>query len=292
MLKLNGFKYFIFQDLVIIAFIRTTIAVCVILLLKYYSFLLVSEEHEDRYRKLILITSKLKSEIYFMNKNKTDIEGVMKKAYNLYKTLSANNYPIEFANASLDVAKDVHEIKKDYISVIRGLEELFNEKNDYVKMGIKDIAKIIEADINEYLKSNKLNIAVDFKIYTDFIVDKHYYLVSILRNLIHNSIDSMREKKNGYISIAIKKDLDECIFVVSDNGKGIKSENIDYIFNPGFSTRFNEETGDICRGIGLAHVKGIIEEVFSGSITVVSKEREGTEFTIKIREDKIGGEIE
>ncbi|MDF2882280.1 MAG: putative rane-bound ATPase [Clostridiaceae bacterium] len=291
LLNFQGYKYFIFQDLAIIAFIRSTIAICVIMLFKYYSFLLVREEHEERYRNLILITSKVKSEIYFMNKNKTDIEDVMKKAYYLYKTLSENNYPVEFENTSLDVAKDVHEIKKDYISVIKGLEDMFDEKNDNVKMDIKDIASIIEADVKEYIKRNKLEIFLDFKIYDNFMVDKHYYLVSIMRNLIYNSMEAIEKRKNGYIRIVIKKNKDECIFVVSDNGQGIKSKNIDYIFNPGFSTKFNEETGDICRGIGLAHVKGIINEIFSGSISVTSEEGKSTEFTIKINKDKLEGDV-
>lgn len=291
LLNFNGYKYYIFQDLAIIAFIRSTIAVCVILLFKYYSFLLIREEHEERYRKLILITSKVKSEVYFMNKNKTDIEDVMKKAYYLYKALSDNNYPVEFENTSLALAKDVHEIKKDYISVIRGLEDMFDEKNDNVKMDIKDITNIIEADVKEYIRRNKLEIFLDFKIYDNFMVEKHYYLVSIIRNLIYNSIEAIGKRKNGYIRIVINKSKDDYVFTVSDNGQGIKSENIDYIFNPGFTTKFNEETGDICRGIGLSHVKGIINDVFFGSISVNSEEGKGTEFIIKINKNKLEGDV-
>lgn len=291
LMNFRGYKYHIFQNLAIIAFLRSTVAVCVILLFKYYSYLLVREEHEERYRKLILITSKIKSEVYFMNKNKTDIEDVMKKAYYLYKILSENNYPVEFENTSLDVAKDVHEIKKDYMSVIKGLEEMFDEKNDNVTMDIKDIISIIEADVKEYIRRNKLDVFLDIKVYENFSIEKHYYLVSVIRNLIYNSIEAIGKGKGGYIRIIIKKDQDECIFIVSDNGEGIKSENIDYIFNPGFSTKFNEETGDICRGIGLAHVKGIINDIFEGSISVASEVGKGTEFTIKIKEEKLEGVV-
>ena len=290
MLRFHGYKYYIFQDLAIIAFIRTVIAICVILLLRYYSYLLVREEHEVRYRNLVMITSKVKSEVYFMNKNKTDIEDVMKKAYYLHKTLSENNYPIELANTALDVAKDVHEIKKGYVNVIKGLEEMFDDKSDNEKMEIKDIINIIEADVKGFIKRNKLDITLDFKIYDNFNVTKHYYLFSVLRNLIYNSIEAMEKRRNGYIRVVISKRKNQCIFVVTDNGAGIKKENINYIFNPGFSTKFNEETGDICRGLGLAHVKGIINDVFNGSISVVSKEKIGTEFTIKVREDKLEGD--
>jgi two-component system, sensor histidine kinase YcbA len=253
LMSFQGYKYSIFQDLVIIAFIRSTIAVCVILLLRYYSFLLIREEHEERYRNLVLITSKIKSEVYFMKKNKRDIEDVMKKAYFLYKTLSENNYPTKFENASLDVARNVHEIKKDYISVIQGLEEMFDKRHDNIKMDIKDIMNIIEADVKEYIRRNRLDVYLDCKIYDNFSVEKHYYLVSIIRNLIYNGIEAIEEGKNGYIRIIISKRYNEYTFIVSDNGSGIKDKNLDYIFNPGFSTKFNRETGDICRGSRFAY---------------------------------------
>ncbi len=285
MLGFKGLNYILFQNLAVIAFTRTVIAISIILLLKYYKFLLIKEEHEERYRKLILMTSSVKSEIYFMNKNNADIEDVMKKAYSLYKAISQQNYPLDLKNTSLDIAKDVHEIKKDYISVIKGLEEMVGEKIDTVKMNIRDMANIIEGDVKEYIKRNKSNVSLNFEIMDNFTVKKHFYLVSVLRNLIYNSIEAMEEIKNGYIKISITKNQGYCIFVVSDNGKGIKEKDIEYIFNPGFSTKFNIETGDICRGIGLAHVKGIVNDIFSGDIEVHSQIDKGTEFTIKIMED-------
>ncbi|MBU3159673.1 ATP-binding protein [Clostridium frigoris] len=295
MLHFKRYSYIMFQDLAIIAFIRTVIMICIILLLKYYKFLLINEEHEKRYRRLILMTSSVKSEIYFMNKNNADIEGVMKKAYLLYKIISEQNYPLQLKDLSLDIAKDVHEIKKDYISVIKGLEEMVGKKTDtaevdMAKMNIKDIVNIIKTDVLKYIKTNKLNISLEFKLEDNFNVVEHFYIVCILRNLIYNSIESMDKKKNGYIKILIKRSEYDCILVVSDNGKGIKEKDIEFIFNPGFSTKFNTETGDICRGIGLAHVKGIVNDVFGGTIEVQSTAGIGTEFTIKIKEDNMEGE--
>ena len=290
-LGFKGSSYIMFKDLAIIAFIRTVIAICIIMLLKYYKFLLTKEEHEERYRKLVLLTSSIKSEIYFMNKNNGDIEDVMKKAYSLYKTISENNYPSDLKNTSLDIAKDVHEIKKNYISVIKGLEEMFGEKTDTLKMNIKDMINIIEMDVEEYIKRNKYKVSLKFEIRDNFNVKEHFYLVCVLQNLIYNSIEAMEGIRDGYIKISISKNQEECIFVVSDNGKGIKEKDIEYIFNPGFSTKFNIETGDICRGIGLAYVKGIVNDIFLGTIEVHSMLLKGTEFIIKIKEDKIKGEV-
>ena len=138
------------------------------------------------------------------------------------------------------------------------------------------MANIIEMDVKEHIKRNKSNVALKFEIEDNFNVAEHFYLVCVLRNLIYNSIEAMEEIKNGYIKIIIKKNQEECIFVISDNGKGIKEKDIEYIFNPGFSTKFNTETGDICRGIGLAHVKGIVNDIFSGTIEVHSVIGKGT----------------
>ena len=294
MLRFKGYSYIMFQDLAIIAIVRAIITVCIILLLKYYKSLLINEEHEERYRKLILMTSSMKSEIYFMNKNNSDIEGVMKKAYLLYKTISEQKYPTELKNLSLDIAKDVHEIKKDYISVIKGLEEMVGKKTDTAEletalMNIKDIVNIIKIDVLEYIKRSKFNVYLEFKLEDNFNVVEHFYIVCILRNLIYNSIEAMEDIKNGHVKILIKRSEYDCIFVVTDNGKGIKEEDIEFIFNPGFSTKFNTQTGDICRGIGLAHVKGIINDVFVGTIEVQSTLGKGTEFTIKIKEDNMEG---
>ncbi len=47
-----------------------------------------NEEHENRYRRLFLMTTGLKNEIYFMRKNSEEIESVMANAYKLYEKLN------------------------------------------------------------------------------------------------------------------------------------------------------------------------------------------------------------
>jgi len=289
LMRFKGINYHIFQTLIIVAFFRATIVICVILLLDYYNFLLRRQEHEERYRKLVMITSNVKSEIYFMNKNNMEIEDVMKKAYYLYKFLSEEGYPEQLRETSLDVAKDVHEIKKDYLSIIKGLEEQFNGKTDDVQMNVKDLISIVNEDVKEFIRRDKLKVYVDIKVMDNFIVVDHYYLVTVLKNLIYNSIESIEKNKRGYINVKVQKVNDECIFTISDNGSGIKKEDIGFIFNDGFSTKFNESTGDICRGIGLSHVMGIVDEVFGGTISVDSQEGAGTKFTVKIKSERMEG---
>lgn len=280
--KIIGINISIIKWLLIIAAIRSLAVLGIVISMKYYRFFLIKEEHEARYRRLMLLTSSFKSEIYFMNKNISEIEDVMKKSYTAYKIIAENNYPDDLKELALDIAKDVHEIKKDYIRVIKGLEEMSRDKVDIEQMNIKDIISILETDIKDYVRTNKLNIELDFDIKADFYVKQHFYLMSILRNLINNSIEAMEGRDKGLLRLFIYEKQNDYVFVVSDNGAGIKESNLDFIYNPGFSTKFDKTTGNIGRGIGLTLVRDLIQNFFKGNITVESKENIGTTFTIKI----------
>lgn len=280
--QLTGINASMIRDLLIVACARALMTCIILILIKYYRLFLIKEEHEERYRRLILMTSSFKSEIYFMNKNTAEIEDVMKKSFSVYEIVSKNHYPKELKNLTLDIAKDIHEIKKDYIRVMRGLEEISDDKIDVERMKIKDIVSILEIHIRDYISDKKLDIEFDFKVECDFYASEHFYLMSVIRNLIFNSIEAMDSKKRGLVKMKIEEFGDEYIFIVSDNGTGINPNNLDFIFNPGFSTKYNEETGSICRGIGLTLVRDLVEDIFKGNISVQSIKNTGTTFTVKI----------
>ena len=69
---------------------------------------------------------------------------------------------------------------------------------------------------------------------------------------------------------------------VADDGPGISEKHLPRIFNMGYSTKFDEKTGNIYRGVGLCGVKNAVEEQFEGSISVDSEEGRGTKFHIEI----------
>ena len=288
--KVIGMSLEIIKTLVVIAAIRAFIAVGVIISIKHYRAFLAKVEHEERYRRLVMLTSSFKSEIYFMSKNIKEIEDVMKKSYYTYKFISENDYPEELKHLSLDISKDVHEIKKGYLRIISGLEEISKDKTDETSMSIKDIISILEIDTKDFIRLNKLDIEASFNTKTDFYVEEHYYLMSILKNLINNSIEALEGRKRGFIKLNVCENEEDYIFLVSDNGEGIKLGNIDYIFNPGFSTKFDESTGNIGRGLGLALVKDLTNSIFDGSISVRSEVNRGTSFTITIPKSVFRGE--
>ena len=117
--ELSVIKY-----LLMIAAVRTLFAAVALIGEKQYRVLLKNAEHENRYQRLFLMTTGLKNEIYLMHKNTEEIERVMSNAYRLYeKTLMMEELPKEMQQMALEIARDVHEIKKDYIRIIQGIEE-------------------------------------------------------------------------------------------------------------------------------------------------------------------------
>jgi len=47
---------------------------------------------------------------------------------------------------------------------------------------------------------------------------------------------------------------------VCDDGPGISEKNLPRVFQHGFSTKFDQITGNIYRGVGLSGVKSVVEE--------------------------------
>lgn len=271
--------------LFLIAATRATIVLMILTLIRNYKILLTKEDHEKRYQNLVLLTSSLKSEIYFMRKNSEDIENIMSNSYMLYEKLSSSssNQNDEINNLSLNITKDIHEIKKDYIRVIKGIESTLVDKIELSEMSIKDIFHILKESTYGMIEEKNYKVYLDFKYEVNFTTKSHFQLMSILRNLVSNAIESMDEhNNNSYIRIRHTKNSNFHTFTISDNGKGINTENLYYIYNPGFSTKFDYYTGDVYRGIGLTHVKTLINNHFNGTINVKSREQIGTEFEIKI----------
>ncbi|WP_252187798.1 ATP-binding protein [Anaeromonas frigoriresistens] len=264
----------IIRSLLIIALLRGILAFLILISINYYKFLAVKKEHQERYRRLIDLSVDIESEVYYMNMNIDYIEKVMTNSYHLYEKLDDENKKEE-REIALQIAKDVHEIKKNYIRVIDGIEGIMENKIRYVSMTLEDIVGILRKNIDSYIQRNNLNTRITYDIEGNVSVSKHYYLMSILRNLLMNSLESI-DNDLGEIDLVYKTQKNNHIFLIKDNGKGIKDKNIDYIFHPGFSTKFNQDSGAIKRGIGLTLVKDIVEKIFNGKIFVESN----TEVTV------------
>jgi len=280
--RITGLDGTILKGLVLIAFGRLLVVFGIVVYLKWYKSFLVQEEHEARYRKLMMLTSAFKSEIYFMQKNMIYIEGIMKKSYRTYKLADSEAVSDELKSELLDITKDVHEIKKDYIRVIQGLEQGFSEKLPSSIIQIEDLIEILEINTREYLENKGSKMRFKCRVSSKINVNKHYYLMSVLRNLVNNAIEACPNDESTMIELKVKEEGDHILICIEDNGPGMEEDILTYIFNPGFSTKFNEKTGDICRGIGLTMVKSLVTDTFFGTVDVSTEVGKGTKFLVTI----------
>ena len=274
-----------------IALVRSIVVWIFIVAQKQYLTLLKKEEHEKRYQRLFLMTTGLKNEIWFMKKNSEEIERVMGTAYKLYENLQNSDLSPQIKNMSLELAKDVHEIKKDYIRIIKGIENEINDDYDEKQMKFSDLLHILKDTTHHLIESKNLKININFNCCDDFYTHLHYELMNIFKNLVTNAIEAIEGGEKGD-TITLEQALvdHQFIFVIKDNGPGISRRHLPNIFKMGYSTKFDYVTGNIYRGVGLCGVKSTIEEQFGGSIEVDSVFGDGTQFTIKVPKEAISFE--
>lgn len=272
-----------FKKLFMIASVRTLFVALALIGEQQYRLLLTKADHESRYQRLFLMTTGLKTEVYLMHKNSEEIERVMSNAYRLYEKILEKELPQDMQQMGLEIARDVHEIKKDYIRIIQGIEEAIDEESSEEMMSFQDLLKILESSIYRTLTEKKIDIRLMFDCRDNFMTKEHYQLMTVFKNLVVNAIEAIEPtKKTGMIWIREYKKDGNYVFEVEDDGPGISEKHLSRIFNMGYSTKFDEKTGNIYRGVGLCGVKNAVEEQFEGRISVNSDEGKGTTFHIEI----------
>lgn len=272
----NTLDYKLFNYILLIALIRSLISYAIYIVFRNQEFIIRKKEHQKRYTQLNTIISNIQAETFYLKKSMKDIEDVMGKSHSLYEKNKDNP---EIKETALDIAREVHEIKKDYYRVLKGLENFVENFTENDSMKFKDIVYIIEDNINRYITQIDKDIIIEFKIKNDIFIKNYYLLFTILNNLIINAIDAI--DVHGKISIKERIDDTHLFLNIEDNGEGIEEDTIDYIFSPGFTTKFNKLTGESSTGIGLSHVENIVKSL-NGMIDVESKLGAGTNFKIKI----------
>lgn len=167
-------------------------------------------------------------------------------------------------------------LKKEYaeknnqriIDITKKMENFVNRQLELADAG-KTIGELEEIDLNKMIEEVRETYSIEIhRGELSMIKGDSLKLKEVFHNLIDNAI---KHGKADKIEISSIKKKNSCIIYVKDNGKGIPEEDIDKIFDMRYS-----KTGT---GFGLTIAKKIIE-AHDGSISVKSKEGEGTAFEI------------
>jgi len=204
---------------------------------------------------------------------------------------SALKKPKVFGELNQKQAEAVDGIHFNAVRLERLIEDLLDaQRIETGRMMFKkenfSVNEFLDEAVKDYqIMSQEKNIQITSKIDGKFsLYSDKKRLDQVLDNLSRNSIDFV-SKDTGTIQIIAELSLDEVLFTVKDNGKGIPEEAQKKLF-----TRFYQADVSITRrhggtGLGLAICKGIVEGL-GGKIWLESELGKGTNvyFTIPMVE--------
>ncbi len=192
--------------------------------------------------------------------------------------------------------KDKEKMDKDLNVIIEETERLnilVNDILDLSKMQADaDTLKIEEFDLTEVInvvmmRYEILKTTEDYKFIIDLpekaiIKADKQKIMQVIYNLINNAINYTGDDKTVYISV--KSTKKEYIVEVKDTGKGIKKEEIPYIWDKYYKKDKKHQRNVVSTGIGLSIVKEILSKhKFDYGVRSVLKK--GSVFYFKIKKN-------
>ncbi|MCR4568430.1 MAG: HAMP domain-containing histidine kinase [Pseudobutyrivibrio sp.] len=204
-----------------------------------------------------------------------------------------------YAEGMLDGVADTPEKRDKYVRTIYNkaneMNTLINELTLYSNIDTNKIPYNFQklnlhayfADCIEELGMDLENqhIRLDYSNFVDpdvLIIADPEQLGRIIHNIISNSVKYMRADVPSKIEISIKDVGDFVQIEISDNGRGIATHDLPYVFDRFYRADASRNSAAGGSGIGLSIVKKIIED-HGGKIWVTSKENEGTTMCFVIR---------
>lgn len=233
----------------------------------------LQSERQLRYDRICLLLSQVRVENFYLQKTTTEIDRIMRLSFALY---DANRDKAEVREQALEISRSIHEVGKDTRRVRQGLEAMISGVEQQ-RMTLSEIMRILSENTQHLLEPFGGKLTAGFDVNTEFYVGQCYGLLAVLNNLITNALDACNGV--GHVQVTARSDGDQAIFTVRDNGSGIDPELLPYIFNPGFTTKFDSETGHASTGIGLNHVQNLVQHL-GGTVNIESEYGSYTLFTI------------
>ncbi|MDQ6596009.1 sensor histidine kinase [Bacillus salipaludis] len=239
---------------------------------------LAEEQQRKRTEEVLLLVSNLYVEMFQLEKSAKNAEQLTSACYTIYRDLKTLNNQNE-AQAMLKIAGELHEIKKDNQRIYAGLSKLMAKEKLDDFMNIREIISVVTISNKNY--GELLGKSIDFQVNITGVHSEYrtFILLSLINNLVANAVEAIRQE--GQIVLTVERVLDFVKICIKDNGNGISEKNKMYIFEPGFTTKF-DQAGIASNGIGLSYTRNVIENL-NGTINLVESEKEkGTTFEIQL----------
>jgi len=161
----------------------------------------------------------------------------------------------------------INGIVEDFLGVTR------KGKLELREIPIGDLLEKLKTLVEAQASSRNVEIVVADRGSGPVVLADGERIMQALLNLVNNSLEAM-PPRGGVISLSSwAEGKDRAVIEVSDTGKGIPPEEMDKIFDLGFTTK--------ARGLGLGlHVAREIVELHGGEIKVRQREGGGIVFSV------------
>lgn len=192
--------------------------------------------------------------------------------------LSVQSFERKFDPNDPNIKQKMAEYSETLIQQIDVMSSIASAFSDFAKMPTQkkeklEVVDVVKHALDIFTEDYIHYIPSEENIYAN--LDKTQ-LIRIITNLVKNATQAMpKEAKSPKIEVKVASKGTNVKITVTDNGKGIKEENKELIFEPKFTTKTSG------MGLGLPMIKKIIE-AYDGTITFTSNEGIGTVFTVML----------
>lgn len=263
---------------------------------KYYNYL---EKMLNQLKEKYLITEVIKKPEFIEGKilyetleqiNKSMHENVNKYKYNVKDYKDYIELWIHEIKIPLATSKMIIENNKN--NATRSIEEELDKLENYIDQALYYArSNTVEKDyyikksnlkelVNESIKKNKTmliqeKVEINTHDLNNIIYTDSKWIIFILNQLIQNSVKYKNKERTLEIEMFSKENKDNTILYIKDNGIGIKKNEINRVFEKGFTGTNGRLSNKKSTGIGLYLCKKLCDKL-GISIELDSKENEYT----------------
>ena len=177
-------------------------------------------------------------------------------------------------------ADKINKVTNALIEQIEALTGIANAFSNFAKlpqpiMANVDLVEILKNVIGLFENNSEAQVELSNPYSTLLMQADKEMLVRVFNNIIANGIQAVIIGQHAEIKVKVTVERENVYVSITDNGSGIKEEQINTIFEPYFTTK---TTGT---GLGLAMVKQIIAG-HNGDIYIESTSEKGTTMVVRL----------
>jgi two-component system OmpR family sensor kinase len=205
-----------------------------------------------------------------------------------------NEKQIRVLKRVLRNAKIAMGLVNDMLEVGKSCEGVFTKNkfllSDLIKLTLLEIFDLTDPDtadqikkstglneLREILSDKDIILSVENEVWQKEVNIDERKIAQILRNLLNNAIKFRRKT----VELGLEVNEEGLVFLVSDDGLGIKKSDQEKIFECYFQLNAGEEFTIRGHGLGLAGVLILVEDM-GGKLSIDSDKDEGARFCVRI----------